>query len=113
VPFVSSDPDAWMPPYFQAVASREGLALLLIPIRFAVVVNAIAQDHPRKAATLREINDVPWQRAILGSLAHVVDPRPAQRDIELWRVTKDSRELRCIALYLPTGIDLRLMHGEE
>src|SRR5829696_418921 len=53
----------------------------------------------------------PGQRAILGSLAHVVYPLPAQRDIELWRVTKDSRELRCIALYLPTGIELRLHAG--
>jgi len=49
----------------------------------------------------------------LGSLAHVVYPRPAQREIELWRVTKDSRELRCIALYRPTGIDLRLMEGAD
>jgi hypothetical protein len=28
VPFVSSDPDAWMRPYYEAVASREGFALL-------------------------------------------------------------------------------------
>jgi hypothetical protein len=76
-------------------------------------VNAIAQDHPAKAAKLRDIDDLPSQRAILGSLAHIVYPRPAQREIELWRVTKDSRELRCVALYLPTGIDLRLIQGEE
>ena len=28
---------------------------------------------------------------------------PAQREVELWRVAKDSRELRCLAVYLPTG----------
>jgi hypothetical protein len=32
VPFVSSDPDAWMRPYYEAVASQEGFALLPIPI---------------------------------------------------------------------------------
>jgi hypothetical protein len=110
----SSDRDAWMRPYYEAVASGEGFALLPIPIQFATLVDAIAQDHPLKAAKLREIDDPGWQRAILGSLAHVVYPRPAaQREIELWRVTKDSRELRCIALYLATGIDLRLMEGED
>jgi hypothetical protein len=78
----------------------------------ATLVTAIAQNHPAKAAKLRDFDDLPSQRAILGSLAHIVYPRRAQREIELWRVT-DSRELRCIALYLPTGIDLRLMEGEE
>jgi hypothetical protein len=40
-------------------------------------------------------------------------PGPAQREIELWRVVKDPRELRCVALYPPTGIDPRLMEGED
>ena len=113
VPFVSSDPDAWMRPYYDAIASREGFALLPIPIQFAALVDAIAHDHPSKAAKLGEIDDLPSQRAILGSLTRIVYPRPAQREIELWRVTKDSRNLRCIAVYLPAGIDLRLMEGDD
>jgi hypothetical protein len=76
VPFVSSDPDAWMRPYYEAVASQEGFALLPIPIQFATLVNAIVHDHPSRAAKLREIDDLPSQRAILGSLAHIVHPRP-------------------------------------
>jgi hypothetical protein len=59
VPFVSSDPDAWMRPYYEAVASQEGFLLLAIPMQFATLVDAIAQDHPSKAAKLREINDLP------------------------------------------------------
>jgi hypothetical protein len=47
------------------------------------------------------------ERAVLGSLANVVYERPAQREVELWRVTKAHRELRCLAIYLPTGIDLK------
>ena len=97
MPFVSSDPDAWMRPYYEAVASQEGFALLPIPIQFAALVDAIAQDHPSRAAKLREFDDLPSQRAILGSLTRIVYPRPAQREIELWRVVNDSRELRCIA----------------
>jgi hypothetical protein len=106
VPFVSSDPDAWMRPYYEVIALQEGFALLPIPIQFAALVDAIAQDHPAKAAKLRDIDDLPWQRAIMGSLAHVVYPRPAQREIELWRVVKDSRELRCIARYLDLPVFL-------
>jgi hypothetical protein len=55
VPFVSSDPDAWMRPYYEAIASREGFALLSTPVQFATQVNAIARDHPAKAAKLLEI----------------------------------------------------------
>ena len=102
-----------MRPYYEAVASQEGFARFAIPIQFAILVDAVAQDHPEKAAKLRDIGDVRWQRAILGSLAHIVYRRLAQREIELWRATKNSPELRWIAVYLPTGIDLRLMQGEE
>jgi hypothetical protein len=35
------------------------------------------------------------------------------REMELWRVRKDGRELRCVAVYLLTGIDLRLMEDGE
>ena len=44
VSFISSDPLAWMGPYYEAVASREGFAQLAIPIQFAALVNAIAVD---------------------------------------------------------------------
>ena len=111
VPFVSSDPDAWMRPYYEVIALQEGFALLPIPVQFAALVKAIAQDHPSKAAKLREIDDLPSQRAILGSLAHIVYPRKAQREIE--PVVNDSRELRCIALIPADGIDLRFMQGED
>jgi hypothetical protein len=67
VPFVSSDPDAWMRPYYEVIALQEGFALLPIPIQFAALVDAIAQDHPAKAAKLRDIDDLPgsgpsWDR---------------------------------------------------
>ena len=96
-------------PLLRGGCLSRGFAQLAIPIQFAILVDAVDQDHPAKAAKLRDIDGVRWHRAILGSLAHIVYPRPAQREIELWRVVKDARELRCIALYLPTGIDLRLM----
>lgn len=35
------------------------------------------------------------------------------REVELWILRKGDRELRCIACHLPSGIDLRLLEGEE
>ena len=63
MPFVSSDPNAWMRPYLEAIASREGFAHLAMPLQFAALSEAVAADHPRKAASLRQILDLPSQRA--------------------------------------------------
>jgi hypothetical protein len=34
-------------------------------------------------------------------------------EVELWTVRKGERELRCVVRYLPAGLDLRLMLGDE
>lgn len=39
-------------------------------------------------------------------------PNPTN-EIELWRVRKGERELRCVALYFPTGLDVRLFEGAD
>jgi hypothetical protein len=78
VPFVSSDPDAWMRLRGGRLAGRVRPAT--IPIQFAALVSAIAQDHPAKTAKLREIDDLPSQRAIPESLTRIVYPdRPSAR----------------------------------
>jgi hypothetical protein len=74
-------------------------------------VEAIAQDHPGEAAKLRG-STATTQQALLGWLADVTRQKPAAREVELWRVRKGERELRCVAVYLPTGIDLRLLEGD-
>ena len=52
------------------------------------------------------------QRALLAHLAASLAECPASAVVsELWRVTKDGRVLRCVAQYLPSGIDLRLLEG--
>jgi len=79
-----------------------------------MLISAIAVDYPTKAAKLRQIVDVPSQRALLLSLStNVVARDPVAREVELWRVRKASRELRCLAVYLSTGVDLRLTEGDD
>ena len=111
-PFVSSNPGAWMRPYYVQLSRRPGFANLAPALKFRALVDAIAQDQPGRAAEMRDSN-VTTQSAILGWLADVTSQKPAVRETELWRVRKGERELRCSAVYLPTGIDLRLMESDE
>lgn len=54
------------------------------------------------------------QVALLKWLSYVVQENPNPSNmIELWRVRKGERELRCRAHYLAIGIDVRLFEGEE
>jgi hypothetical protein len=54
------------------------------------------------------------QMAMLKWLSDVVQEQPNPTNgIELWRVQKGERELRCLAVYLPTGIDVRLFEGAD
>jgi hypothetical protein len=47
-------------------------------------------------------------------LSDVTDEHPnPTNEIELWRVQKGERELRCVAIYLSTGIDIRVFEGED
>ena len=38
---------------------------------------------------------------------------PCGQETELWRMRKGERELQCVAVYLTTGIDLRLLEAGE
>jgi hypothetical protein len=53
------------------------------------------------------------RHALLKWLADVIAERKPTRDERLWSITKGNRRLDCFAVYLPTGIDLRLMEGAE
>jgi hypothetical protein len=84
-----------------AEVKREALAPLL------------KRNRRRKAAAMREWRpDV--QMAMLKWLRDVTQEQPnPTNEIERWRVRKGERELRCVVLYLPTGIDVRLFEGAD
>jgi hypothetical protein len=50
---------------------------------------------------------------MLGWLHDVTTQKPVAREVEMWRVRKGDRELRAVAVYLPTGIDLRLLERDD
>ena len=104
MPFISSDPHAWMRTYYEAVAAREGFSHLALSHQFELFVEAIAKDYPAKSPLMRAWNAA-TQRATLAVLKNVVYSAPAAQEVELWRVAKDGCQLRCIAVYMPTGIE--------
>ena len=81
-------------------------------MQFAALCDAVSDEHPTKAAQMREWSPLA-QESALRWLATCVASGPAMREVELWKAVKTGRELRCVARYLPTGIDLRLMQGHE
>lgn len=111
-PFISSDPHAWLRPYYVELVRRGGFGLLAPALQWDALVDAFSVDYPAKVADYRAWNDL-GQRSLLSWLASVTEQKPAVRETELWRMSKADRQLRCIAVYLPTGIDMRLMEGDD
>jgi hypothetical protein len=112
VPRISSDLTAWLRPYYARIAEQPGFSDLAVTHQFARLLEAIADDHPKPAAIMREYNDA-TQRATLGHLLKMQQQQPLHREESLWTVRKGDRLLRCVVVYLPSGADLRLLEAGE
>jgi hypothetical protein len=86
--------------------------MLAMPLRFAALCEVVEVDHLDRARWMREWSPAA-QEGMLNWLETVTKEKPAVTEVELWTVTKGTRTLRCIAPYLPIGIDLRLMQGPD
>ena len=94
------------------VAQRPEFVHLSPCHQFALLVGGTSRrSTPAKPPSCPD-STAATQRALLGWLADVTRQKPAAREVELWRVRKGERELRCVAVYLPTGIDLRLLERD-
>jgi hypothetical protein len=49
----------------------------------------------------------------LDHLASMIDQKADGQPVELWQVRKGEREFRCVVYYLSSGIDVRLMEGDD
>jgi hypothetical protein len=102
----------WLRPYYIEVAQRTGFANLSPSHQFQALIDRIADDHPDRATTLAGATTA-TARGILERLAQLSGPRIAMREVALWMVRKGPRELRCVAIHQPHGIDLRLLEGDD
>jgi hypothetical protein len=109
---ISSDPHAWQRPYYAQLLDQPGFSDLAVTHQFARLLEAIAEDHPKPAAIMREYNDA-TQRATLRHLLKMQQQQPLAREEPVWAVSKGDRVLQCVVVYLPTGADLRLLEQGE
>jgi len=94
-PFISSDPNAWLRPYWQALHQQQSFFANLAPeLQAKALADALEEDHPNHAAEVREWNAA-TRRAMIAVLDQALKERHADRQTELWRMTKGSREVTC------------------
>jgi hypothetical protein len=102
----------WLCPFYARLQQHPAFRHFAPSHQFDQLVQSIAAEHPAKAGQMRE-----WsagaQHGLLLHLASMITQNEGAEPVELWRVKKAERELQCVAHYLPIGIDLRLMEGED
>lgn len=109
---ITSDPYAWLRPFYARLQQHPAFRHFSPRHQFDQLVQAIAVEHPQEAAQMRERTPAGQHMALL-HLASMLEQKAGAEPVELWTVKKGDRELRCVAHYLPTGIDLRLMEGSD
>jgi hypothetical protein len=110
---LTSDPHAWLRPFYVRLRERPSFPQLAPSHQFAELCTQVAPEHPGKAAQMREWSAAA-QHALLTWLAAVSVTSDGKSGPEpIWTVRKNGRELRCVAVYLPTVIDLRLFEADD
>jgi hypothetical protein len=110
---LTSDPHAWLCQIYARLRADTKFGLLAPVHQFEALAAEADKESPTKGATMREWT-VDAQIAMLKWLSDVThEQRDPNNEIEVWRVRKGERELRCVALYLPSGIDVRLFEGDD
>lgn len=105
---LSSDPHAWLRTYWARLHHQQQFFPNLAPeLKLAALAEAVEADYPVRAAEIRAWTPVAT-RAVLASLDRGLAARRTSRDVVLWSADGPAGAIRCIARYLPTGIDLRL-----
>jgi hypothetical protein len=110
---LSSDSHAWLRPSVAALKEDPAYRTLAIPFRFIALCEAVERDQPKRAKRMREEWSPAMQEGTLRWLETVTNEVPAVKELELWTVKNGTCKLRCVARYLPIGIDLRLMERDD
>ena len=109
---VSSNPHAFLRPIYRRIADGHTFRLLSESHQFNLLVEAVSGVSEHHARLLRDYSPAA-KIALLSHLANAESLRPGEGQVELWRVQKGDRVLSCIALYLPTGVDVRVFENDD
>jgi hypothetical protein len=109
---IYEDPFGWMRPIYSRLRDDARLSMLAPAHQFALLVEAVEQEQPTRAAELRQYSSEA-QQGLLAHLGSVASQAHESETIELWRATKNDRVLTCVARYLPTGVDVLVFQNGE
>ena len=84
---LTSDPHAWLRPYFAALLEDPTFLRLAPVMQFAALCDLIAEEHPTKAAQMREWSPAA-QEGTLRWMRSAIRQSGAAREVELWTVRK-------------------------
>ena len=104
----SSDPHAWLWLIYRQLAATSAFEQVAPVVKFQRLIDAASAVSEAKVVQLRQASPAA-QSALLAHLAMMEAQRPLDPSEELWRVRKDGRELVCMAVHMPHGIDVRLL----
>jgi hypothetical protein len=105
-------PHAFLRPIYPQLAADRNFALLATLTQFDRLVEAAEKVSQRHAALMRRYT-TDAKIALLGHLRKAESQRPGPREVECWPLRKGERVLSCIAVYLPGGIDIRMLENGE
>jgi hypothetical protein len=132
----SSDPHAWLRPFFAGLQKNPAFNQSARAHQFAQLCNALSVDHPVEAEEMRHWSNAA-QNALLAQLATapgeppvvekpsfietapVIEQAPPSADLSakelsyVWRATKDLVEMHCVLQFLPGGTDVWLFEGDN
>jgi hypothetical protein len=110
---INVEPYAWLRPIYAELRANSAFARLAPASQFLELCRAATEHSSAKAEVMREWNPAA-QSALVKHLSDSLGELPhPSRDIELRRVRKGARTLRCVAVYLSIGVDLRLMEEAD
>ena len=111
MPIIISDDEALLRRYWDDLLRQSpDLPNLAPELQAKALADAMEADYPKKAATIRDWN--PFRRAAkLAMLTTAPRDEPLDAFKELWRLRSGDRQVRCIAVYVSNGVDLRLLQG--
>jgi hypothetical protein len=103
------DSHAWLRSFYLRLQRNQAFDRLSPAHQFEQLRTSIAAEHPEEAEQMRM-----WSpKAQIALMAYLAKDAPTPAAVTLlWRLRKEGREVRCVAQYLSTGIDLRLLEGD-
>lgn len=110
---LTSDPLTWLRPIWRRLVADPRFRMRSAQSQFAALREAVGESAPQHAARMPEYSPATVQ-ALLRHLDANLDTEAAQSvRSKLWTATLRGRSLECVAVYLPSGIDVRLLEGED